>query len=192
MPEPSRKGARRRAQIIDGALAAIRASAVADVQLAVIAEHAGLKPSHVLYYFASRDEVLVAAAQHVEQTLAEGRGERLAAIEDPGERLRAFVVAYLPDDRSDPIWKLWVEGWLRSTSWAAFAEVGDAAHAGWLDDLTAAVLHHGGALDEDPRAFARRMLFVLDGLAIHVVGGHLSPGEALELALTTLRSELRA
>ena len=110
------RGESRRRQIIDGALAAIRASAVADVQLAAIAEHAGMGANHVLYYFGTRDEVLIAAAQQVELTLADGRAASLAAVEDRDERLRAYVRTYLPEDRHDPIWKLWLEGWLRSAS----------------------------------------------------------------------------
>ncbi len=197
MPAKSARGSRgesRRRQIIDGALAAIRSSAVADVQLAAIAEHAGMRANHVLYYFATRDEVLIAAAQQVELTLADGRAESLAAVEDRDERLRAYVRTYLPEDRHDPIWKLWLEGWLRSASHEGFAAVGDVAYAGWLDDLVDTVQHaidNGGSLSEPVRPFARRMIFVLDGLAVHVMGGHIAHDEAVELALTTLRRELR-
>jgi AcrR family transcriptional regulator len=193
MPRGSR-GEGRRKQIVDGALAAIRASSVADVQLAAIAEQAGMRANHVLYYFATRDEVLIAAAQQVELTLADGRAERLEAVEDPDERLRAYAQAYLPEDRHDPIWKLWLEGWLRSASHDGFAEVGDVAHAGWLADLDKTVQHaldHGGSLTEPVRPFSRRMIFVLDGLAVHVMGGHITHDEAIDLAMTTLRRELR-
>ena len=82
----SARGDARRRQILDGALAAIREQPLADVQLAAIAARAGLKPNHVLYYFASRDAVLIAAVAHAEQELAAGRSERLRAIDDPEER----------------------------------------------------------------------------------------------------------
>ena len=194
---PGARGSRaegRRKQIIDGALAAIRASSVADVQLTAIAEHAGMRANHVLYYFGTRDDVLIAAAQQVELTLADGRAGRLDAVADPDERLRAYVQAYLPEDRHDPIWKLWLEGWLRSASHVGFAEVGDAAHAGWLKDLETTVRHAldgGGSLTEPVPRFARRMIFVLDGVSVHVMAGHIARDEAVEIALTTLRRELR-
>jgi AcrR family transcriptional regulator len=57
----SARGDRRRRQILEAALAVIREEAVADVQLAAIAARAGVRPSHVLNYFGSRDEVLIAA-----------------------------------------------------------------------------------------------------------------------------------
>ncbi len=127
MPQPRRsseRGDRRRRQIIEAALAEVRAQPVADVQLSAIAARAGLGPSHALYYFGSRDGVLIAAVAHAEAQLATDRRERLRAIGDSAERLAAFVDAYLPKDRHDPVWKLWFEGWLRSASRTEFAEVG--------------------------------------------------------------------
>jgi hypothetical protein len=58
----------------------------------------------------------------------------LRAIDDPLERLAAFVAAYLPDDRHDPVWKLWIEGWLRSPSRTEFVPIGKQADQGWMAD----------------------------------------------------------
>ena len=190
---PTARGDQRRRQIVIAALEEIRAQAVADVQLAAIAARAGLRASHVLYYFGSRDEVRVAAVAHAEDELAEGRRERLRAIADPRERLAAYVDAYLPDDRHDPVWKLWIEGWLRSPSHAQFAAMGQVADRGWLTDLVDCLEHvtaSGGALPEPARAFARRFLFYLDGLAVHVLADHLDTGDAAVYAMAALRSEL--
>jgi TetR/AcrR family transcriptional repressor of bet genes len=189
----SARGDARRRQILDGALAAIREQPLADVQLSAIAARAGLKPNHVLYYFASRDEVLIATVAHAERALAAGRRERLTAIADPEERLRAYVRAYLPDDRHDPVWKLWIEGWLRSASREEFAEVGWEANLGWRGDLIASVEHALGP--EAPAAdalvaLARRFNFLLDGLAVHVLAGHVGADEGIEIAVTALRAEL--
>jgi AcrR family transcriptional regulator len=189
----SARGDARRKQILDGALAAIREQPLADVQLSAIAARAGLKPNHVLYYFASRDDVLIAAVAHAEHELAAGRGERLRAIGDPDERLAAYVRAYLPEDRHDPVWKLWIEGWLRSASRDEFAEVGWEANLGWRTDLVESVRHGLGPRErstEETVAFARRFNFLLDGLAVHVLAGHVEAAEAVEIAMTALRSEL--
>jgi AcrR family transcriptional regulator len=183
----------RRRQIIDGALEAVRAAPVADVPLAAIAARAGLRASHVLYYFASRDDVLIAAVAHAEQALAEGRAERLAGIEDWRARLSAYVRAYLPHDRHDPVWKLWVEAWLRSPSRDSFAVVGNDADRRWHADLVAALEHaaaRGARLPEPAGELARRLLFVLDGLAVHVLAGHVTADAAAALAERTLRHEL--
>jgi AcrR family transcriptional regulator len=191
---PTPRGDLRRQQIVEAALAEIRTEAVADVQLAAIAGRAGMKASHVLYYFGSRDDVLIAAVAHAEQQLATGRGERLRAIDDPIERLAAFVAAYLPDDRHDPVWKLWIEGWLRSPSRAEFAPVGRKADEGWMADAAACFEHataRGRTLPEPAAAYARRFLFYLDGLAVHVLADHVDPAEAADYAMAALRSELR-
>jgi len=191
---PTPRGDLRRQQIVEAALAEIRTQAVADVQLLAIADRAGMKPSHVLYYFGSRDDVLIAAVAHAEQQLATGRGERLRAIDDPTERLAAFVDIYLPDDRHDPVWKLWIEGWLRSPSRAEFMPVGRKADEGWMADVVECLEHaqaRGRALPEPAAAYARRFLFLLDGLAVHVLADHVTTGEAAEFALAALRSELR-
>ncbi len=152
MPTP--RGDLRRQQIVDAALAEIRTQAVADVQLSAIAERAGMKASHVLYYFGSRDDVLIAAVAHAEQQLATDRAERLRAIDDPIERLAAFVGTYLPDDRHDPVWKLWIEGWLRSPSRTEFAPVGRKADQGWMADVAGLPRARHRARRHAPRARA--------------------------------------
>ena len=196
MPAPRRtsdRGDRRRREIIEAALAEIRAQPVADVQLAAIAARAGLRPSHALYYFGSRDGVLIAAVAHAEQQLAAGRRDRLEAIDDPAERLIAFVETYLPDDRDDPVWKLWFEGWLRSRSRSEFAEVGQAADLAWHTDLVACLEHaaaRGATLPEPAADYARRFLILLDGLAVHVLADHIGLEKAKGHAMSALRSEL--
>jgi AcrR family transcriptional regulator len=196
MPAPRRSSARgesQRQRIITAALDAIRASPVAEVQLSAVALRAGLTPSHILYYFGSRDEVLIAAVAHAEEQLARGRSERLRAIEDPSARLRAFVRAYLPDDGDDPVWKLWIEGWLRSPSRRAFGSVGKDAYLRWRRDLAEALeqaVSAGATLTEDPVALAQRFIFLLDGLAVHVLAGHVTPEDAEELGMAALRSAL--
>ena len=182
-------------EIAEAALEEIRAQAVADVQLSAIAARAGLRASHVLYYFGSRDEVLIAAVEHAEQRLAAGRSERLRAVADATERLAAFVRAYLPENRHDPVWKLWIEGWLRSASREAFRPVGADANLRWRADLIEALEHAAGARGHaagSTTAIARRLNFLLDGLAIHVLSGKVTPGDAEEVAMAAIRAELDA
>ena len=191
MPTP--RGDLRRQQIVEAALAEIRTQAVADVQLSAIAERAGMKASHVLYYFGSRDDVLIAAVAHAEQQLATDRAERLRAIDDPDGAARRLRRHYLPDDRHDPVWKLWIEGWLRSPSRTEFAPIGrKAERAGWPTslDCLAHVTARGGALPEPAPSFARRFLFLLDGLAVHVLADHIDIADATGFAMASLRSEL--
>ena len=131
---------------------------------------------------------------HAEQELAESRSHRLAAETEPHDRLAAFIREYLPDDQHDPVWKLWIEGWLRSPSREAFASVGEAADRQWHSDLTAALEHAaacGIRLAEPAADLARRLLFLLDGLALHVLAEHITVNDAISVARTTIDCELR-
>ena len=177
-----------RARIAEAAREVIREQPVADVQLAAIAERAGMRPGHVLYYFASRDDVLVETVRREEARLADERAVELAGIEDPMARLERYVVHYLPDDRHDPVWKLWFEGWLRSASHDAFAEVGDAMDARWRADLAAALRDAGAGGDVE--GLAMRLNVMLDGLALHVMSRHLSAQHAAGIAIDELRRDL--
>jgi AcrR family transcriptional regulator len=177
-----------RARIAAAALEVIREQPVADVQLAAIAERAGMRPGHVLYYFASRDDVLVEAVRQAEARIGEEREVALAGVDEPLERLERYVVHYLPDDRHDPVWKLWFEGWLRSASHEAFAEVGNAIDARWRGDLTRALRDAGARGDVEE--YAMRLNVLLDGLALHVMSGHLSPEHAAAIAIDELRRDL--
>lgn len=193
MADPTPSGARadaRRRTIIEAALEVVRSHPVADVQLAEIAARAGMRPNHVLYYFASRDDVLIEAVRHAETGLATARSEQLRAAENP---LARYVEQYLPDDRHDPVWKLWLEGWLRSASHDEFGAVGREMNERWLSDLVDAVenaVAAGASLSEEPITFGRRFNVFLDGLALHVLAGHLGTAEAKEWAMRMLAVEL--
>ena len=177
-----------RARIADAALEVIREQPVADVQLAAIADRAGMRPGHVLYYFASRDDVLVETVRRAEARLEEERVAALRDVADPLQRLERYVVHYLPDDRHDPVWKLWFEGWLRSASHEAFAEVGVAMDARWRADLVAALRDAGATGDVEEQAM--RLNVLLDGLALHVMSSHLSAEHAAAIAIDELRRDL--
>jgi hypothetical protein len=137
--------------------------------------------------------VLIAAVAYAEQQLAAGRSERLREIDDPEQRLAAYVGAYLPEDRSDPVWKLWIDGWLRSASREDLAQVGWEANMGWRTDLVEAIQYALGPRapsTDETTAFARRFNFLLDGIAVHVLAGHVRPDEAVDIAMASFRSEL--
>ncbi|MEA2333318.1 MAG: hypothetical protein QOH58_3456 [Thermoleophilaceae bacterium] len=74
------KGERRRAQLIDATLAIVERDGVAGVSHRAVAEVAGVSPSAALHYFATLDDLLVAALTSGNELSATA----VAAVEDLG------------------------------------------------------------------------------------------------------------
>lgn len=108
---------------------------LADVQLQHIAERAGISAGHVLYHFGSRDRILVATLEWSESQIASRRAQELAELDDPVQRLRRWIVLFLPHTAGDPTWKLWLELWLRSSSDERLRKIPGALSDSWMDDL---------------------------------------------------------
>ncbi|MEV0586112.1 TetR family transcriptional regulator C-terminal domain-containing protein [Nonomuraea sp. NPDC050310] len=174
------RGRQARRQVLEAALAVIAELPVAELQVQQIAERAGMSPARVLYYFQSRDQILTETFRWSERVLAERRARELAAAGGPKERLAAFIRVYLPVDRHDVTWKLWLEAWLRSMSAAEMGRTAEEIDGGWKQDLVT-ILEEG---DFRPAPeFLDWFLPLLDGLAVHVLIGRLEPAEAAEVAL---------
>ncbi|EHI13918.1 TetR/AcrR family transcriptional regulator [Mycolicibacterium thermoresistibile] len=82
------RGQRRRAEIIDATLAVVERDGAAGVTHRAVAAEAGIPASLTAYYFATLDDLLVAALSSV----ADGYTERIREIiERPGDRLRGLA-----------------------------------------------------------------------------------------------------
>lgn len=163
-----------RAQVLRAALAAAAEAAPGPVKVADIAARARMSPGHVMYYFGSRDRILVETLLHAESELATRRDRRLREAGDARQALTALVRSYLPVGRADPRWKLWAQ-LLASppqdrATLEAFAEVLDA----WATSLAGIVrdgISAGTFRCADPDAFAYRACRLMDGYALEVLLG---------------------
>ncbi|WP_017591884.1 TetR/AcrR family transcriptional regulator [Nocardiopsis potens] len=83
-----RKGERRRRELLEAVLRVIVRDGIAAVTQRAVAKEAGVPPSAVLYYFATVDELLVAALARVNGDYI----ERVRALpEEPGAALRGLA-----------------------------------------------------------------------------------------------------
>lgn len=85
----------RRAQLVETAIATVNELGYPRSSLAEIARRAGVAKSAIVYYFASKDALLL---EVVETVFAELGAELLAAVEGvaaPADRLSAYADAYL-------------------------------------------------------------------------------------------------
>ena len=74
----------------------------------------GTSGGHILYYFGSKDRLLLAALRWSESALAEERRALLGRRTAAERKLDDFLRLYLPRGPRDPRWTLWIELWART------------------------------------------------------------------------------
>ncbi|WP_084725156.1 TetR/AcrR family transcriptional regulator [Streptacidiphilus melanogenes] len=173
-------------------MAAIARQGLAGVTMAALGKELGMSGGHLLYYFGSKDQLLLETLRWSESQLGERRRELLADDAPATERLRAFTALYLPTGPGDPRWTLWVEVWGRSQASAEIRAGQVEIEAVWREDLVA-LLHEGVRAGEfrevDPPRFAVRLGALLDGFGTPIVVG--LPGASPEAALGHVEDYLR-
>ncbi|MEU6659766.1 TetR/AcrR family transcriptional regulator [Streptomyces sp. NPDC046821] len=143
--------------------------------MAALGREVGMSSGHLLYYFGSKDELLLRTLEWSEGRLGAERARLLANGGTVRERLDAYVDLYVPDAQGDPHWTLWMEVWNRSQNADDDGRERQAAiERAWHRDLVALLAEgmSGGELPPfDPDRFAYRLRAMLDGFSIHVAIG---------------------
>lgn len=94
-PTPTFTETARRAQIVEAVIVTVNELGYHRASLAEIARRAGVAKSALLYYFGSRDALLLHVIDVVYAGLDEAVATRVAAERAPEERLRAYVEAFV-------------------------------------------------------------------------------------------------
>ncbi|MFD6495595.1 TetR/AcrR family transcriptional regulator [Streptomyces sp. NPDC059944] len=171
----ARKNAPPREEVLAAAMEMIAERGLEKLTMAALGHEVGMSSGHLLYYFRSKDELLLRTLEWSEGRLGAERGRLLAARGTARERLDAYVDLYVPDGHRDPHWTLWLEVWNRSQNAADDARERQVAIEGaWHRDLVA-LLAEGISRGEfpavDPDRLAARLRALLDGFSIHVAIG---------------------
>ncbi|MEV6246997.1 TetR/AcrR family transcriptional regulator [Streptomyces sp. NPDC051742] len=190
-PHPRRRNqaAPPREELLAAAMDTIAERGLDGLTMAGLGRQVGMSSGHLLYYFRTKDELLLQTLEWSEGRLG---AERSALLSRPGsvrERLDGYVDVYVPDGPRDPHWTLWLEVWNRSQNADDDARARQAAIEGaWHRDLVA-ILAEGVSRGEfravDPDRFATRMRALLDGFSVHVAVG--IPGTGREQVLRHVR-----
>ncbi|WP_406384214.1 TetR/AcrR family transcriptional regulator [Streptomyces sp. NBC_01618] len=192
-PAPRRRNtAPPREDVLAAAMATIAERGLDGLTMAGLGRDVSMSSGHLLYYFRTKDELLLQTLEWSEGRLGVARRELLARQTSVRERLDAYVDLYIPDGHRDPHWTLWLEVWNRSQNADADARARQAAIEGaWHRDLVA-LLAEGGSRGEfravDADRFATRLRALLDGFSIHVAIG--LPGTDRGRILTHVREFL--
>ncbi|MFD5453373.1 TetR/AcrR family transcriptional regulator [Streptomyces sp. NPDC003470] len=183
-----RRQAPPREDVLAAAMEMIAERGLEKLTMAALGREVGMSSGHLLYYFHSKDELLLRTLEWSEGRLGAERARLLTRTGPVRERLAAYVDLYVPDGHRDPHWTLWLEVWNRSQSAAVESDARDrqaAIEGAWHRDLVA-LLAEGVSRGEfrpvDPDRFAARLRALLDGFAIHVAIGLRGTDRAQVLA----------
>jgi AcrR family transcriptional regulator len=162
------------------------------LRLAEIARRTKMSTGHVLYYFGTKDRILIETLQWNEGVIRERRRESISAAAPGWPQLKVFVEYYLPTGPDDPAWALWTEMWARRHGEGDVAALREMAD-GWERDLRG-ILRRGrqaGAFVGGRGSFTKRLIALMNGFAVQVLEKTRSVGEVFDLTLEQCRIELR-
>ncbi|MEU2875675.1 MULTISPECIES: TetR/AcrR family transcriptional regulator [unclassified Streptomyces] len=171
----ARRNAPPREEVLAAAMEMIAERGLEKLTMAALGRAVGMSSGHLLYYFGSKDELLLRTLEWSESRLGAERARLLARPAPARDRLAAYVDLYVPDGHRDPHWTLWLEVWNRSLGAVEDARDRQAAIEGaWHRDLAALVaegVSRGEFRPVDADRFATRLRALLDGFSIHVAIG---------------------
>ncbi|MFI0713477.1 TetR/AcrR family transcriptional regulator [Streptomyces inhibens] len=176
-------------RMLEEAMAAIAENGLATLTMSALAKRLGTSGGHILYYFGSKDLLLLEALRWSEAALTQERHALLARRLTAERKLDLFLQLYLPRGPRDPRWMLWIELWARTPSNESLRRAQEEMDQGWQDDLEA-LLAKGVARSRfapmDVPARTSELLALLDGLSTRVVLGRR--GTDRDRALSVARS----
>lgn len=174
MREPSRL---RRDRIVATAADVLRERGLEETRIADVAARAGMSAGHVMYYFTSKDQLLLEAVRAGEDGFYAQVVAELGSAGSARERLVRLIDLWSPpgDARRAPAaWVLWPDLWARSLRDPELAAFREAADHRWVE-FVASLVREGRRAGEfaptDATAFAQQLAAFMDGLALRVMAG---------------------
>jgi AcrR family transcriptional regulator len=191
----------RREQLLRSALEVIVARGYADTRITDVAEHAGISPALVIYYFKTRDQLLTEALRYSEDGWYAAGTQRLADIDTATGRLTELVsmtclagTDVVPAARSE--WLLWLDLWALSPRNAGVASVRRKFDERWRETIASTVLsgQESGEFNSavDAGSFAITLSALLDGMAVQIAleDPDVPPSRAYDLAMRYAAGQL--
>jgi AcrR family transcriptional regulator len=183
----------RRPELLEAAAAVIRRRGLENARVADVAEEAGTSAPSVLYYFASKAELLHEALTSAEERFYEELASSLDGIESARDRLAVIVESGAGDGDYDAA--LWMELWAKALRDPALAATRAELDERWRRTI-AEVVRYGQERGEfgeaEPDEFAVLLGSLLDGLSVQVAlrDVEVTPGRVRELAVSLAEREL--
>ena len=168
----------RHREILEAAARVITDRGLAETRISDIAERCGVSPGLILYYFESKDRLLVEALTWANDNFYLTQSRELRRMASAREQLDHLITMSVPgllsdSDRLDE-WALWIEIWVRALRDPAMAKEREVLERRWRQSI-ADIVRHGRSTGEFPEngvdadELGLRIGAFIDGLAIQVL-----------------------
>lgn len=181
----------RRVQLLEAAARVIAERGFAETRLADVADAADLSAPLIVYYFGTRERLLIDALRYTEDRFYEVVSARLEGVQSPGEQLRELLMICCSPEPPMGLpqgWALWFELWSQSVRVPEAARNRAELDSRWHQTVLR-IVRAGQAAGEfsgevDADLFTRILTALLDGLSVPITleDEAVTPEAALRLA----------
>lgn len=177
MPRPSVEPERRE-QILAATREVVAERGFKALRVADVARKSGASTGTIHYYFETKHDLMRAAFEWNFHASQARRLPLIESVEDPRDRLRAFLATYLPEnDVVVQSWHMWIELWTAAMHDPDLQELNERMYGEWRKTM-AAIIRDGQArgqfVDGDAVVLANGLISMIDGLAMQVLLGSRS------------------
>jgi len=188
----------RRAQMLQAAAELIAERGFSDTRITDVAKRAKASSALVIYYFGTRERLLVDALRYSEEMFYDAAETMLREVPSVRERLRLLVEWTCVRENTGEIpgaWGLWFDLWAQAFRHPEVRQDRIDLDARWramIVDVVKAGQAAGEIGKVDARAFARTFAALLDGLSIQVAleDPDVDSRQACRIALDFAQREL--
>lgn len=168
---PTENNEARRVQMLRVAAELICERGFSDTRIADVAKRAGVSSALVIYYFGTRDRLLVDALRYSEQSFYEAAERMISEVPSLRERISMLIEwTCIPsgDNGIPNVWGLWFDLWAQAFRHEEVKAGRVERDARWRRMIADAIESSDIEIETDPHLFALEFSALLDGLSIQV------------------------
>lgn len=161
----------RRIQMLRAATELICERGFSETRISDVAKRAGVSSALVIYYFGTRDRLLVDALRFSEESFYEAAEQMLAEVHSVRDRISLLIEWTCIPSRDDEIpgaWGLWFDLWVQAFRHDEVKAGRVERDARWRRMIVDAISSEDIEGTFDPALFALEFSALLDGLSIQV------------------------
>jgi AcrR family transcriptional regulator len=172
-----KNGKDRHAEILEAAARVITDRGLADTRISDIADRCGVSPGLILYYFESKDRLLVEALTSANDQFYLRLSREMRRMDSARDQLQRLIELSVPGllpeyERLDE-WALWIEIWVRALRDPKLAQEREVLDRRWRQSI-ADIIRHGRSTGEFPDGEDAEQLglelgAMIDGLAVQTL-----------------------